>query len=496
MEQATHTEHSTAGSQSTDKLFMENTLLRVAGALFCHDAKRAPQRTGQIVVNQGATDKQIAIRPDPQLGQPGPLAHRIFVALIKKHSDYGRPIQTEVSFTKRELMRLAGRKQWGGADSDQLLRAITQIQTTLVSANFRNREGRYIEERFNIFSKTRIERREFASDPIETCTITLAEPIVHSLQDEHFTCLNHALMISLGTIGQALYIRFFFHFANRFDGRNNDQLEFTKRYDDICTEWLGGLTIVKHRSKILDRLGSHLDQLVAHGFLASYRITKAKSRPGFILVFRPGPLFFQDYDRFYRRSSRRQPSLDFRADRRETAEPLKLAYLFVEKRTGRPAASDAFISTKDKETAKQLLAQLSFDQVAPFIDYALAEARRTNFDVQTLGGIKQYLAGYMAFQTRQKSAKAAQAVWKAKEKAEAERMAYESYRRAQAIKLFEALPADQRSEIEQQANVYASGFHGSLRDRMFASRRYHLMLTQHGDRLPTFDQWKENRASA
>ena len=28
--------------QQTDKLYMENTLLRVAGALFCHDAKRAP----------------------------------------------------------------------------------------------------------------------------------------------------------------------------------------------------------------------------------------------------------------------------------------------------------------------------------------------------------------------------------------------------------------------------------------------------------------------
>jgi len=27
----------------------------------------------------------------------------------------------------------------------------------------------------------------------------------------------------------------------------------------------------------MERLGSHLDQLVAHGFLASYRITKAKA---------------------------------------------------------------------------------------------------------------------------------------------------------------------------------------------------------------------------
>jgi hypothetical protein len=32
--------------------------------------------------------------------------HKIFVALIKKHSNYGRPIQSDISFSKRELMRL------------------------------------------------------------------------------------------------------------------------------------------------------------------------------------------------------------------------------------------------------------------------------------------------------------------------------------------------------------------------------------------------------
>src|SRR5438477_8750373 len=86
---------------AADKLYMESTLLRVSGALFCHDAKRAPTRTQEIELNRGVTDKNVVIRPDPRLGQPGPLAHKIFVALIKKHSDYGRPIQNDVSFTKR-----------------------------------------------------------------------------------------------------------------------------------------------------------------------------------------------------------------------------------------------------------------------------------------------------------------------------------------------------------------------------------------------------------
>src|SRR6266699_3889051 len=90
---ADRAEHNT---QSHDKLYMENTLLRVAGALFCHDAKRAPTRTQEIELNKGVKEKNIVIRPDPRLGQPGPLAHKIFVALIRKHSNYGRPIRNEV----------------------------------------------------------------------------------------------------------------------------------------------------------------------------------------------------------------------------------------------------------------------------------------------------------------------------------------------------------------------------------------------------------------
>src|SRR5258708_1908604 len=105
-----------------NKVYMESNLLRVAGALFCHDQKRAGQSTEEIEINAGKIGKHIVIRADPKLGQPGPLAHKIFVALIKKHSDYGRPVQNEISFTRREIGRLIGRKEWGGRDSEQLSR--------------------------------------------------------------------------------------------------------------------------------------------------------------------------------------------------------------------------------------------------------------------------------------------------------------------------------------------------------------------------------------
>jgi hypothetical protein len=270
-QQILQTTTSTEPVQKSDKLYIENNLLRVAGALFCHDPKRAATRTGEIDLNSGVPDKHINIRPDPRLGQPGQLAHKILVALIKKHSDYGRPVQNEISFTRREIGRLIGRKEWGGKDSEQLSRALHEIHYTFITTRFKDANGRYVEHSFNIFPEIWIERREFASDPIEACTVSLADPIVSSLRDEHFVCLNHATMQQLGTIGQALYMRLFFHFANLYDGTNIARLGFQKRYDDLCNEWLGGLAIQRHKSIIEhNQLGPHLRAARRHRF--SFRL--------------------------------------------------------------------------------------------------------------------------------------------------------------------------------------------------------------------------------
>jgi Helicase HerA, central domain len=83
----------TSDAHLADKLYMETNLLRIAGALFCHDQKVAGKRTAEIELNAGVIEKHISIRPNPKLGQPGPLAHKIFVALIKKRLP--RPMEPE-----------------------------------------------------------------------------------------------------------------------------------------------------------------------------------------------------------------------------------------------------------------------------------------------------------------------------------------------------------------------------------------------------------------
>src|SRR3984893_16986429 len=123
--------------QTAEPVYVENTLLRVFGILFCHDPKRARTRSGKIELDKGVSEKRIVVRVDPEYAQPGPFAHKVAMAVIRKQSRYGRPAQKQISFSQRELMRLAGRSTWGGRDSEELIRALRQIRYTHILAQFK-----------------------------------------------------------------------------------------------------------------------------------------------------------------------------------------------------------------------------------------------------------------------------------------------------------------------------------------------------------------------
>jgi hypothetical protein len=57
--------------------------------------------------------------------------------------------------------------------------------------------------------------------------------------------------------------------AQFYDGHHQKRLTFSKRYEDICTEWLGGLAARPYQSLIeRDQLGPHLRAFVAANFSA------------------------------------------------------------------------------------------------------------------------------------------------------------------------------------------------------------------------------------
>jgi hypothetical protein len=220
---------------------------------------------------------------------------------------------------------------------------------------------------------------------------------------------------------------------------------------------------------------------------------------GFVLTMRPRRLFFEDYDRFYRH--RKQAGLQFalHEERRNVSEPLQVAYLFARKRTGQPVASVAFVPSRDVETAKQFLREMPFAEIHAFIDFGLAEAARTNFAIQTLGGLKQYVAAYLAQRSRRfydQAQRAALGAREARERALREAYTeYETSRAAHIVTLFEALTDDERADISRLAAAKAGGFGGSLRDHISKVHIARITAERHGEPIKTFDQWKADLAA-
>jgi hypothetical protein len=207
-------------------------------------------------------------------------------------------------------------------------------------------------------------------------------------------------------------------------------------------------------------------------------------------------VFFTDYDRFYRRRQSGTVRVDFHGDRQGVAEPLKVAYLFMEKRTGRPVKDVPYVSSKEVETARHLLAQLSFHEIPDFLDYALAQAKKTNYSVQTLGGIRQYLIDYLEVRERRTAAAAGQTARQAEEKATQERMDYERFRRTQADRLFASLSGRAQAAIEAAARAktpHNLRGRGSLAEIMLGVDRARITAQRHPGKIPSFDQWKAKR---
>ena len=306
-------------------------------------------------------------------------------------------------------------------------------------------------------------------------------------------------MQELSTIGSAFYMRLFYHFATHYDGRHLDRVIFKKRYDDICAEWLGGITVLKHRSKIVgEQLGTHLDQLVILGFLRSYAITPAEGRDGFILTFRPGARFLSDYNSFYARRFQGEFQLKFHDENRTIGEPHRVAYLFVEKRTGRMHDGGSYVSSKDVETAKELLAHVGMEQMPDFLDYALAEAGKTRFDLQTLGGVKQYLNSYLQIRQQRAAARAIAAASQADERQTRLRMDYDQYRHTTAEDLFQRLPADEQAAIEALARSKSnSGGCGAsyMAKTLVRLEKVRLTIERHAGRISDFEHWSASQAA-
>lgn len=394
-----------------ERLFNEANLLRLEGRIFCFDPREAGRRAGSTQTFQEAVKLEeivkqpIIIKPDPEFGYPSPLAYKILQAISKKLTEEGFPVPTSVSFSQRELARLIGRPSFGGKDSKELYRAVMQLHATRVQCSFYDKKtDQWATASFYVLHEALFSGRK---NSISACLVGVHPRIVESLNNRHYACLNWNRLMTLEPIGMALYKRLFYHFSNLYHPhRAKDDLRFEKDYEDVCSEWLGGLKPERYRSKILQtQLGRHFAALRATGIVRRIDIEKRAEGNGFKLVALPGGAFFEDYEEFYVRQNLPQLRFKQTAALRDIQQPIELVAHF-HKLLGHEHRT---FDEKETAYASNLLERHNVEDIRDLIEYAVRAAAETKFKMQLFGALKTYVPRWEADKEHRKLERARRA---------------------------------------------------------------------------------------
>jgi hypothetical protein len=481
-----------------ERLFHEINLLHLEGHYFTFDPKgsRAPTNPLKEIEErfrnpEANNAKPITIEPHPTYGAPSVFAYKVFQAIIKKLSDYGYPAPESVSFGNREIMRLIGRASYGGKDSRELVKILNQLRHTAINCWLYNKSAGEAAN-LSLSLATTFLYTYKKRGQISRFTIYLHPFIIKSINDQYTFCLNFKRVESLEPIGSALFKHLYFHFSNIYSQKRLKDFTFRKDYADICRTWLGGLRVAKFQSFILrDQLGRHLEAVKKTHLIKSYSLEKNATGDGFNIIFHPGSGFFEDYERFYNRQRQSEMQFTLAADKNAIQEPQEIVLHFQRQLNGDADTGIEFgFSEKETLFASSLLEKHGVEEVKAFIDYGLAEARKTNFDIRSLGGLKKYYAPYTQELAKKAKAKVRDIEDEKKRAEDRRRRAYEAYRVDELARLRATLPSFEIEHMEKSIRDELEATHPGT--KVFAGwihQRVNQALAENHPIL-SFEEWQ------
>jgi hypothetical protein len=478
------------------RLFHEINLLHLEGHYFTFDPKAARAvRDPLKEINERWRDPErntvepVSITPNHAYGTPSVFAYKVFQAILKKLSDYGYPVPEKVSFGHREIMRLIGRDAYGGNDSKQLVKVLHQFRHTGINCWLYDKSTEEAASLSFSLATTFLYTYKKRGQ-ISLFTMYLHPFIIKSINEQYTFCLNFGRMEKLEAISTALYKHLYFHFSNIYSQKKSKDFIFRKNYAEICRMWLGGLKVGKYKATIVrDQLGKHLEALKTTGLIKSYTIEKNAAKDGFNLICRPGAGFFEDYEHFYKRRMQAELPFTLAVDENTIQKPQEIVHYFYRKLYGTNEANDLGFSEKETAFAVSLLDKHTEGDLRGFIDYGLAEANKTNFDIKTLGGLKKYYLPYTKHLAGEARSKALGAEKEEQRVHERKLAAYDSYRQGEVARIRGALSPAEVEAIE-------SGIQAKLEAQHPGAKIFSGWIRQGADRsiaekhgVLSFDEW-------
>ena len=433
-------------------LLEELNVVRVEGRYFCFDKHALKTRTGVLKYRDG---NRGTIIETSRHGHPSGLAYKVLQAAFRKVTLEGRPFPDTVSFSYRELARLIGRDLIGGQDAKEIFRAIRQLEDTKIElVLYRDdKEESYQSMRFSMFAGTGFiaEGDELSPQKIRQAVLTLHPYVMNSMRNNHFAVFNWERVSALEPLTAALYKRLYLHLSNLYEDKyDREHLKFEKDYEDLCGEWLGGLKPQSYRSLIVQQLGSHLETLKSTGIIRAYSLER-KVDGGWKVVFKPGAAFFKDYELFYLGSRARVLQFQQSSDQHTIQRPYELAKLFYTKLHGRLENAEGIISQKDADFAKSLIDRFGDDAAHDLIDFALNEAPKTRFNMQSFRAVESFLPKWQAARDVRAEAQKKAAVVAKEQANDRLRTEYEAVIMAEVFKHLEAMTPTERNALREEA---------------------------------------------
>ena len=487
-----------------DSLIEELDLLHVEGLLFCFDKRAASRRPAGLYDYplKDGSNVRIAVSA---YGQPSVLAYKLMQVIFYLFTDESHPFPSRISFTRYGINKLLRDGRYGGKDGKEIVHALDQLRSTGIEITGKthrfgaSKKFSVIHDVVEIYDCDDL--RDISTRAPVAYTIHLSDLLLESIRAGHFAIFNWNIVSGLEPLAAALYKRLYFNFCNLLEAaekqnNTNPILSLRKDYSALCRDWLGGLTVHQYKSKAIQQLSPALLALKECGFLRSYSIDANAAGDGYNVTFRPGKQFFNDYVALFKKKMTPQLQFQHSANEAEYHQPTDLVLTFYEKLKGRKDERKR-ATMNELRLARQLLDVHGRAQAVALVEYALTEARRTKWDVQSFQAVARYESDFLAQREERQRAQTAEAARQSQIRLKALTSAYQDFVKDWVTELIDHLAPTERTALEKRAGerLGSTVESGSQFARMGLSIAMRAIVSEEYP-APSFEDWLAAKQAA
>lgn len=270
---------------------VDNNLTSVG--FFTASSKRSRQESEKTInITDQGVERRITILAGGKLGQPITQDQDYWLALMKlvsEHVQQTGKLENAFSFTTAELLKILGQSHCGKNYQTFLEWADVMTYTGVKGGVYDTAKKRWLIDRTHVLERFVTVGKELPDGTIaDKNYVWFSEWQLDNINSGKLIPIELSTYTQLNTnIAKTLVPHLQeWLFASQRDKR------FEKQYEDLCQ--LLGICAYQHLSQINRKLAPALDELVAHGYIAEWKIEPTANGKGHKLVVWHGEKYFSD----------------------------------------------------------------------------------------------------------------------------------------------------------------------------------------------------------